>query len=62
MGLDDLCKPPSHVGRFAPAGAILRLATTVKIWGLVPLAVVCVYAVVALGVRRGLAVGRGRWL
>lgn len=41
------------------AGALLGFATTVKIWGLVPLAVVCVYAVIALGLRRGLAVAVG---
>ena len=40
-------------------GAILGFATTVKIWGLVPLAVVCVYALIVLGVRRGLAVAVG---
>ena len=41
------------------AGVLLGFATTVKIWGLVPLGVVCVYAVVALGLRRGLAVAVG---
>ena len=41
------------------AGVLLGFATTVKIWGLVPLMVVCVYVVVALGIRRGLAVAVG---
>ena len=51
----DRHRPTSAV--LVLVGAILGFATTVKIWGLVPLAVVCVYVVVALGVRRGMAVG-----
>jgi hypothetical protein len=54
----------THADRHRPTvllvvGAILGFATTVKIWGLVPLAVVCVYVAVALGVRRGLTVALG---
>jgi alpha-1,2-mannosyltransferase len=40
----------------AAAGAILGFATAVKIWGVVPLTVVCVFAVIAIEARRGLAV------
>lgn len=37
------------------AGALLGFSTTVKVWGVVPLAVVGVFVAVVLGVRRGLA-------
>jgi len=39
-------------GRVALAGALLGFATTVKIWGLVPLLVVAIYVAVAAGMRQ----------
>jgi alpha-1,2-mannosyltransferase len=43
----------------AAAGALLGGATTVKIWGVVPLAVVAVFAAVVLGARFGLVIVLG---
>lgn len=40
-------------------GAVLGFATAVKVWGVVPLAVVCVFVVVARGARGGLAIALG---
>ncbi len=43
----------------AVAGALLGFSTTVKVWGVVPLAVICVFVAVVLGARRGLVVALG---
>jgi alpha-1,2-mannosyltransferase len=43
----------------AAAGALLGYATTVKIWGVVPLAVVAVFAAVVVGARFGLVIVLG---
>lgn len=41
------------------AGALLGFSTTVKVWGVVPLLVVCLFVALALGARWGLVVALG---
>ncbi|GAA3602865.1 hypothetical protein [Microlunatus ginsengisoli] len=53
---------PTRRGRWLvplAAGALLGFAAAVKIWGIVPLAVLCVFAVVGLGARYGGAMALG---
>ena len=52
--------PSTHLLRpMVIAGALLGLATAVKVWGIVPAAAVIIWALVTLGLRRALAVAAG---
>ncbi len=62
LGSSDLVPRVSTGRRWmvpAGAGALLGFGATVKIWGVVPLTVVCLGAVVAVGVRLGLLIFLG---